>query len=352
MLKNDNSDRKYYITVRIRIPEWISESVEMHLFILSVVYLIEDPEIKFNYKDEIMRKIWLFGVVLATAALSGCSYWGRCVDGTGPVVEDIRETGYFTAVKNTGSFDVYVTRSDDFSVVVRAQESLIPIIETNVSGNTLIVEIQSNTCIRSSSDVEVHVSMPETEELALDGSGRVFAEMVSSAEVEISNSGSGYMEIDTIMSGSLILDNSGSGHIEVIDNFADLVDLYQSGSGTILAGNIFGAGEVDIRHSSSGRISAIILDVVELDVIMSGSGRIELSGYGEFAEYSLNSSGRIDAFDMEISAVEASNSGSGNIYVWATDLLDASITGSGDIVYMGNPEVTIRDTGSGSVRPY
>lgn len=324
----------------------------MHLFVFLFVYWIEDLEIKFNYNNEIMRKIWLFGVVIAMAVLSACSYWGPCVDGTGPVVDEIRETGSFTAVTNTGSFDVYVTRSDDFSVVVRAQESLIPIIETYVSGNTLIVKFRNNTCVRSNSNVEVLVSMPETEELALDGSGRVFADLVSSPEVEISNVGSGSIEIDTIISGSLILDNAGSGHIETKENYAELVDLYQSGSGAILAGILIGAVEVDIRHNSSGGIMAVIHDVVEVDVVMSGSGWVELSGYGEFAEYSLSSSGSIDAFDMEISAVEAANSGSGDIYVWALDLLNASISGSGDIVYKGNPEVTIRDTGSGNVRPY
>lgn len=299
-----------------------------------------------------MRKIWLLGVVLATTALPGCYYFGNCVEGSGPVIDDARETGYFTGIKSTGSFDVYVTQSDDFSIVVRAQESLIPVIETYVSGNTLIVEVRDNTCIRSNSNIDVYVSMPETEELSLDGSGRVFADMVSSAEVEISNSGSGYMEIDSTVSGSLVLDNSGSGHIEVNDNNADFVDLYQSGSGSILAGIIIGAGEVDIRHNSSGRISAVIPDVVELDVIMGGSGSVELSGYGEIAEYSLNSSGKIDAFDMEMLEVKATNSGSGNIYVWAEDFLDATVNGSGDIVYMGNPEVTIRDNGSGNIRPY
>lgn len=299
-----------------------------------------------------MRKIWLLGIVVAAAALSGCSYFGPCVDGSGPVLDEIRETGDFTAVKNTGSFDVYVTRSDDFSVVVRAQESLIPIIETNVSGNTLIIEIRNNTCIRSSANIEVHVAMPETEALSLDGSGRVFADMVSSSEVEISNSGSGFMLIDSTICGSLVMDNSGSGHIEVDENFADFVDLFQSGSGSILAGIINDAGEVDIRHSSSGEISAVILDVLELDVVMNGSGRIELSGFGDFAEYLLGSSGRIDAFDMEMLDVGASNNGSGHIFVWASEVLDATITGSGDIVYMGNPEVSIRDTGSGSVRPY
>ena len=299
-----------------------------------------------------MRRIWFFGIVLAAAALSSCTYWGRCVDGVGPVVEEVRQTGEFNSVRNTGSFDVYVTQSDEISVIVRAQESLIPIIETNVSGGTLIIEIRDNNCIRSNSNVEVHVTMPETEELALNGSGRVFADMLSSADVEISNSGSGYMVIDSTMSESLVIDNSGSGSIEVGDSYADYLDLFQSGSGSILCENVYGPAEAGIRHSSSGRITATILDVVELDASINGSGRIELAGYGTFAEYSLSSSGRIDAFDMEMSDVEATSSGSGDIFLWASDLLDATITGSGDIVYMGNPQVTIRVTGSGNVRPY
>jgi hypothetical protein len=268
------------------------------------------------------------------------------------VLDESREMGTFTAVTNTGSFDVYVKQSDTFSVVVRAQENLIPLIETNVVGRRLVIETRSNTCYRSSLPVEVHIGMPETDALSLNGSGRVFAGTVSSAEVEISNSGSGSMKIDSTLSEWLLLENSGSGNIEVNISYADQIDLIQSGSGAVVNGNVIGPAQVDIRHSSSGSIAAIILDVMELDVILSGSGRVELSGYGESAEYTLNSSGRIDAFDMEQSEVVASNSGSGDIFLWASDLLNATITGSGDIVYFGDPVISSRITGSGKLRPY
>lgn len=299
-----------------------------------------------------MRKIWFFGVVLATAALSGCFYYGPCVNGSGPVITELREVGYFTGVTNTGSFDVYVSNSESFSVEVRAQENLVPIIETYVSGSTLIVETESNACYKSNSPVEVHVSMPETDLLILAGSGRVFADMMASTEVEISNSGSGYMEIDPVISETLTLGNSGSGYVGVTANYVNEVDVVQSGSGSILCGTLFGTNEVDIRHSSSGRVSAMLIDGVVIDVVMSGSGRVELSGDVVVAEYSLNSSGRIDALELEVSDADATNTGSGNIYVWATDLLDARITGSGDIVYLGNPVLSISITGSGNVRSY
>lgn len=298
-----------------------------------------------------MRKIWFMGIVLLIATLSGC-YYGPCVDGSGPVVSEIRDAADFTGVTNTASFDVYITRAESFSVEVIAQENLLPVIETYVSGKTLIIQTENNTCYRSGLPVEVHITMPEAELLSLEGSGEIYADILSSVEVEISNSGSGKMEIDSVMAESLIVSNAGSGYIALEGSHAVNVEAIQSGSGDIQCGTLSGSSEVKIRHSSSGRVSALINDGVVIDTDMSGSGRIELSGELVEAEYSLNSSGRIDALDLKASDVDASNTGSGNIYLWAAEFLDATITGSGDIIYRGNPQLTIRITGSGNLRTY
>ena len=291
------------------------------------------------------------GVVLAIATLTGC-YYGPCVNGSGPVISELREVEGFTGVTNTASFNVYVSHAESFNVEVVAQENLLPIIETYVSGSTLIIQTDNNTCYRSSAPVEVYVSMPETGLLSLEGSGRVYADFLVSSEVEISNSGSGRMEIDSVWTEALLLSNDGSGSIIVDLNYANDVDAIQSGSGDIQCGTIMGTSDVNIRHSSSGRISAIIPDGIVIDVDMSGSGRIELSGDLVEAEYSLNSSGRIDALDLMAQDVDATNTGSGDIYLWATEFLDATVTGSGDIIYQGNPQLTIRITGSGKIRSY
>jgi len=300
-----------------------------------------------------MKNRWLIGIVIFTATISGCSYFGPCFDGSGPVVSDFRDLENYTGVSNTGSFDVYVTHADTFSVEVVAQENLIPVIETYVSGFTLIVKTQNGSCIRSNTPIRVNVSLPETEILRLSGSGRVFADIASSTEVEISNSGSGNMEIDSVIADTYLLSNSGSGHIRITGSYINELDAVQSGSGAITCGTLIGTTQIKLRHSSSGDISAEIIDGADIDVVLSGSGTIELTGAVEAAEYSLNSSGRIDALDLEGSDVRATNTGSGKIYVWATDLLDATITGSGDILYKGNPlNITTRITGTGNVRSY
>lgn len=299
-----------------------------------------------------MKNKWLIGIVILTATISGCSYFGPCFDGSGPVISDFRDIDNFTGVSNTGSFDVYVKHADTFGVEVVAQENLIPVIETYVSGYTLIVKTQNGTCIRSSTPIRVNVSLPETEILRLSGSGRVYADIVSGREVEISNSGSGNMAIDSVIADIYLLGNSGSGHISITGSDINEIEAVQSGSGAIMCGTLSGTTEVKMRHSSSGDISAAIIDGAVIDVVLSGSGTLELTGDVETAEYTLNSSGRIDALDLMGSDVQATSTGSGKIYVWATDLLDATITGSGDIIYRGNPVITTRITGTGNVRSY
>lgn len=322
----------------------------VHPFLYSGVF--SGVRFRYNLFDEMMRKLIIAGIVALVATLSGCFYFGPCLDGSGPVLSELREVGDFNSVTNTGSFDVYVIRADTFGVEVSAQENLVPIIETYVSGNTLIVKTENNSCYRSDLPVEVYVTMPEIQSLSLTGSGKVIADRVADTEVEISNAGSGLMEVDSVIAVRAILANSGSGSIGIGMVEGEKVIAVQSGSGTIFSGSIYGSSEINIRHSSSGRVTATIVDADQLDVVMSGSGRNELAGEAEVAEYSLNSSGRIDALDLMVTEVTATNTGSGNISLWATDLLDVTITGSGNIIYRGDPAISIRDTGSGSLRSY
>lgn len=299
-----------------------------------------------------MRRTIIIAMLISTAAFTGCYYFGPCLDGDGPVVSEVRTVVDFTGVSNTGSFDVYVTLADEFYVEVVAQENLIPIIETDVSGNTLIIDTQEGTCFRSSSPVEVYVSLPDLEELRLTGSGKLIADVAENQFFECSNSGSGVVSVDTIYAENLAVGNTGSGTVEVFESHVDEVSLVQTGSGTIDIESVFGSSEVNIRHSSSGRVRATIFEGSMVDVIMSGSGRTDIYGEAIVADYTLSASGKLDALELVAEDVNATNTGSGNIFLWATELLEATITGSGDIVYRGQPTISMQITGSGSVRPY
>jgi len=299
-----------------------------------------------------MKKILILGAVVSSFAFTGCFFPGPCIQGYGPVMYEIRELEDFTAVSNTESFEVRVTLSDTFGVEVEAQENLMNIIETYVSGSTLIVKTKNETCISSAAPVVVYVSLPELEEVRNTGSGRLSADRIDTYQFECVNTGSGRISIDSIFADEASLKNSGSGQLFVTASYVDEMHMTQTGSGTVDAGIIYGADDFSINHTSSGKVYGTLLDGVEVDARLTGSGRIELIGDAVVADYSLSSSGKIDALELMVSEVKATSTGSGKIFLHAIDLLDVTITGSGDIIYQGNPVITSRITGSGSLRPY
>jgi len=299
-----------------------------------------------------MKRGLIMGTVALLAVLTGCYFDGPCIHGTGPVVSQDREITGFSAVTNTGSFEVQVSLSDSFGVEVEAQENLLPVIETYVSGNSLIIKTRNGTCIGPASPVLVNISLPFIEELKLTGSGKLELDIAKGDFFECSNAGSGFVRVDTVMAGTMAIGNSGSGTIFVDESFVDEISLVQSGSGIVEAAAVYEPLDASIHHSSSGRIRSEIVDGLFVEGILSGSGRIDLTGEAEEADFTLNASGRIDALDMMARDVKATITGSGKIFVYATDFLEATITGSGDIIYRGNPTISYRITGSGDVKQY
>jgi len=298
-----------------------------------------------------MKKILALGVLISAVVINGC-YYGPCMTGSGPIVTEVRDISGFTGVRSNGSFEVYVSQAEEFSVEVEAYENLLPIIETFISGYSLVVQTQDDNCYKSSPSIKVYVTLPELDVLELSGSGTLVADIAESQEFECANSGSGYISIDTVYAEDLHLANAGSGSIDVTKIFANEVRFDQSGSGVIDTGEILESESLSIKHSSSGNVRAALVDGIKIDAIMSGSGRIDLSGEVRDADYTLNSSGRIDALDLMAFDAITSNSGSGTIYVWATESLEATISGSGDIIYMGDPSISFWITGSGNLKRY
>jgi len=298
-----------------------------------------------------MKKLLAFGVLISLVLITGC-YYGPCMSGSGKVITEVRDISGFSEVRSGGSFEVYVTQADDYSVEVVAYENLLPIIETYISGKSLMIETKNNSCYKSGPPIQVYVSLPELKLLELNGSGKLIAGITEGESLECGNNGSGYLAADTVYMDYLYLSNSGSGHIEIEKIYADEVTMVQSGSGTIGTEAVYESERMTIKHSSSGNVRSIVVGGLNVNAILSGSGRIDLSGDVHKVDYTLNASGRIDALDLMSYEARTTSSGSGSIFVWATEYLEATVSGSGDILYRGNPQTSFRVTGSGSIRPY
>ncbi len=239
-----------------------------------------------------MKHFISLSAVLAAAiiTLNSCGTNGLCVKGSGPVVSETRVISPFTCITLEGSADIYIRQDSVQSVVVEAQSNILQVLDTKVMGNHLSIGFEKH-CVKNHEPIKVYISVPDIEDVSLEGSGNIF--------------GNGVISVN-----SLSLDIEGSGDIEMEN-----------------------------------------LQVNELHTSISGSGNATYSGTSIVQHHSIdiNGSGKIKAFELTVNSVDVDIDGSGECRVKALQSLDVNISGSGDVYYQGNPGITSNISGSGNI---
>jgi hypothetical protein len=237
-----------------------------------------------------MKKLLI--TLLALGSLNSFAQKWETIKGNGQVKKETRTVSDFTSLASHGSMDVQISYGDSKSVVVEADENLLPYIETSVENGKLSIKPKKNVNLKSSSKMIVHVSMTKINSLQLSGSGNVDGEgaFTNDGKTEIALSGSGNIKLG-------------------FESFKDL------------ALSISGSGNIDLKSNKTNNISA-----------------------------SISGSGNIDCSSISSSDVSAKISGSGNVKVYANNSIDAKISGSGNVYYKGNASNIIsKAVGSGKV---
>ncbi len=240
-------------------------------------------------KQSVMKKYLIWTSVLAIFLLS-CHGRFRRVEGNGVLAKETRHLNNFERVEARGSMDVTVQQGDRFEVSIEAEENILPLIKTRISGNELIIEMEHNISISSHEKMTVHVTAPKYKELTVAGSGNI------NTEDKLSNT--------------------------------EKVSFTTAGSGDIKA-------EVDAP---------------EVDCKIAGSGNITVSGSTRDQDISIAGNGDINNLDLKTENTKIKIAGSGNARVHASVKLDVEIMGSGDIFYRGTPTITQKVMGSGDVK--
>lgn len=214
------------------------------------------------------------------------------IKGNGQMKKETREVSNYTSLASQGSMDVIIAYGNSNSIVVEADENLIPYIETSVENDRITIKSKKGVNLKSNSKMVVYVSMTKINSLQQSGSGNIYGSgaFTSDGKTDIGVSGSGNLKLD-------------------FDSFKDL-DL-----------SVAGSGNVDLKSGNTNTLSAKI----------SGSGNIDCS-------------------TVSSKDVEAKISGSGNIKVYASNSIDAKISGSGNVFYKGSAQnINSKVVGSGKV---
>jgi hypothetical protein len=219
-----------------------------------------------------MKNLICIALIVSEFLLSSCG--PDCEDGNGAFVKQTRTVSNFTSVESNGDFEVIIYPGEESGVKVEADENLLDLIITRVSGGELIIEPRRGFCIRSSENIRVTITVPDLNEIDLNGSGTVWCDSLSTSTFKA--------ELD------------GSGSIRCISLMVPTLDIEINGSGTLEAEGIF--------------------NVVNNEI--NGSGEVILSGESSTTYFRIDASGIISAGNLVTDTCYANIAGSGSIYTW------------------------------------
>lgn len=177
---------------------------------------------------------------------------GSHTRGSGNVVTEKRGISGFKSVEVSGIFQVEIVSGKEYSVEVQADDNLIHLIETNVDGDSLKIELSEKASPKS--DMIVRITAPNIERVETTGAAKVTANGISNESFAIESTGASKVSLSG-ETAKLDIDITG----------ASLVDAEQ-----------MKAGDVDVKASGASKINVNVSG--ELHTEASGASRIVYSG--------------------------------------------------------------------------
>lgn len=240
-----------------------------------------------------MKRRWvIFAMAMAVLPLvAGCValpdlLTAQHVRGSGRIIEQGYELSGFGAVSIGGTFHGEIARGDEWSVMVAADDNVMPHVQVELDGDTLRVGLERN--IRyTTTRLHVAITMPSAEKIEASGASQVAFE--------------------------------GFEHMSA---FASVV----SGASTL-----------------TGALNA---DSITLDV--SGAGTATLEGAGDELTLVVSGASKANLRDLAVATANIALSGASFADVTVAQTLDAEVNGASELTYGGGGTLVSSQVSGGS----
>lgn len=268
-----------------------------------------------------MRATPLLLAALISASLAGCvvvvSDHNDYVQGNGTVATETRSIASATALRIENRYgvamDVEVKVGGAPSLVIEGDANLLPLVRTEVQGDTL--RVYSEERLRSSQRIRVRYTAPRLTDLEA--------------------SGSVHTDVQGLAGGPLQVLHNGSGRLEMRGQ-VDRLDIRHAGSGQLYADGLE-SRSAKVTMSGSGRVNIGSVRGDALSVSATGSGGFYARGIVRTLDVQLTGSGSAQLSDLRSDEANITSNGSGAVYAWVQHKVDARANGSGRIDVSGNP---------------
>ena len=218
--------------------------------------------------------------------------FGGSVPGSGKIESETRDVSDFQAISIEYPAQVLVQQGESESVVVEADDNLLPQLSTEMRNGTLYIENNERNWGR-----RVDPSVP----------------------VKVTVTVKDLREINFSSAGELRVENLETDELKLV---------------------LSGAGEVTLSKLNARR----------LESVLSGAGSITADGVADDVKLTISGFGSFEAPELASMTANVHISGAGSANIRVKNELTATVSGAGSVNYLGSPHVVQHISGAGSVK--
>lgn len=276
------------------------------------------------------------------------SGFGDAIVGSGHVRSETRRLGAFDRIEVSANLEADVKIGSAQSVVVEADDNILPKVRTEVSHGTLSAGLDGS--ISTTSPIKLHITVPRLSGVTFEGSSEGQVTGIGGSQFDAHVSGASHL----IASGSparLLVEGSGSSETVFDGLRADSVQVDLSGDSQA---EITGTSrEAKFQAEGSSEISLTQMDGGALTATLSGNSSLKTSGQVASASIQTEGSAQVEASKMNAGALQVEASGASSVLVGAVRSIEGEASGSAHVDYSGSPSRrSVTTTGAASIESH
>ena len=243
-----------------------------------------------------------------------------------------RPVSEFTGIDASSVFNISVTKGAVESLVIEADEALMPYVRSEVRNGVLHLyldkEFQRGLRLRNIKWLRAYVTMKQLDKVSLSGACSFKTQDLFSPTTFAGNcSGASIMTVH-LHTQQLNIEASGASKIEVKAEVSDDTRVDVSGASKV---------QMDLKSD-------------QLRLNSSGVSAVRLTGSASEIKIGISGTSNVRAVDFTANSATIESSGTSFVTIGVTETLKVNSSGASFVNYKGSPTIQVRTSGASKIR--
>jgi hypothetical protein len=242
--------------------------------------------------------------------------------------KETRPVSGFTGIDASSAFDITVTKGGTESLVIEADDAVMPLVRSEVRNGVLHLYFDNNRSVRNIKTLKASVVMKNLDKVSLSGACKLTAnDLFTPDKFNGDCSGASNLTVN-VNTGELHIDASGASKIQMKAN---------------VTGNVI--FEVSGVSKIQGELKA-----ANVKLSSSGVSSVELKGSATDFKIDVSGTSNVKAGDFSVKTATVKTSGTSKVTVNVSDVLNVNSSSVSTIEYKGSPTIHANTSGASKVR--